>query len=653
LFLAFFTVFLRTHAASLYLDDSGETVTVAALLGIGHPPGYPFHTLLSHAWLGLPLAGLPARLNLLASFCGAWSATLLFVWLARRGARSAWVAAAAVAALYALGPVFWHNALGAKGSIYQLNNLISVGLFALLAWDDKLSPARVRAFWLLLGLGFAHHYMSQLPLLPAYAFLLWTLPGEAASRRRRLSAAWLLLPGISVYAYLFLRSAWHPGLDWGAVRSLKDFWFFFFRLQYAAAEGTRSFASSLRQSGYALQLLWREGFYVLLPLSAAAFLWLRKERLSQALALAWLFSLAAVAFYLNLTPERIEIMRPFLFPAYLAQAAMAGLGAVAFFQWSRVPRVLGGLCRAVCLALPLGAVAANYQALDLSQYHYAQDNARNLLRVLPRNALVFAQGDAVIFPLWYEQRVRGLRPDVALVGNAVLPMPWVREDLRQAHPDVRQPRIDGPLGAESVNLIVQALVQLNAGLRPLYTVYNKLEGSVPDWHLVSEGAVYRLVCDGDPGPADPGLIPQARLQASVIRGFTRRPMDARTRRLIVGDFAIHHNALGVSLEEAGKLPEALAWYQWAAQIDPESPEYHFNQGNVLYAMTRINDATQAFQAALTLDPHFKPALYNLAVIDYQSGRRGQAIVEFKVLLALDPQRQDLRDLLKKVGAPGF
>src|SRR5256885_12037242 len=48
----------------------------------------------------------------------------------------------------------------AKGSVYMLNNALSLGLFLCLF------RGRSRLFFLLLGLGLAHHYMSQLVLLP-------------------------------------------------------------------------------------------------------------------------------------------------------------------------------------------------------------------------------------------------------------------------------------------------------------------------------------------------------------------------------------------------------------------------------------------------------------------------------------------------------
>jgi hypothetical protein len=239
LFLGLFWAFLRSSPADLYLDDSGETVTVAARLGLGHPPGYPLHSLLGHEAASLPWASPAWRVNLLAVLCGALGAAalglaalrLLLPW----GAATAWSGAAAFATLLAAGPVYWHNALGAKGSIYQLNNLFSLLLLGLLLWGPP-TLRRLRAFALLLGLALAHHYMSQLPLLPAYAWLLWRQQRLGVALRQ---APWCL-PGVLLYAYLPLRWQQQPDLAWGSFASWKDFWFYFFRLQYTGSELTRS-----------------------------------------------------------------------------------------------------------------------------------------------------------------------------------------------------------------------------------------------------------------------------------------------------------------------------------------------------------------------------------------------------------------------------
>lgn len=651
-FLCAFALYAATHVASLYLDDSGETITVGALLGVGHPPGYPLHTLIAHLASLLPLGGPAETINLLGAVFGAACGACVFVVLLDLGAApadgppsapfAALAAAALPASLLCLGPVFWHNALGAKGSIYQLNNLLSVLMLGLLGAPGPLTARRTRAFWLLLGLAFAHHYMSQLPLLPAYAWLLWK------GGRRPWRDAWLAAGGLGLYLYIPLRSALQPALDWGGVRGLSEFWFFFFRLQYAASEVTRSFAGSAAQAAYALKLTFREGAGVL-SVAALAGLWLdRRKAFAQALALASLASLASVTLYLNLKPERLPLMQPYLFPGYLCQALLAGGAFLKCAQAASKPLRAGLLAVSVAAIAALGA--GELPALDLSDYYFALDGAHGLLVALPRKALLLCEGDAVIFPLWYLQRVLGERRDVATVGLAVLPMDWVRQDLARNWPDLGQPVVTRPIGAESVPSLTRAILDLN-GRRPLYASFNTLDPGVEGWTLVSEGPDFRCV----PASALPASSEASRdaaflrLQAVPLRGFTRRPADADTLKYLIGDMGVRYNALGVDAENAKDYVQALGFYEAAARVAPEDPVFPFNTGNALYDLGRRNDAVRAFSRSAAVDPGYTDAWYNLGVAQFQLGRALDAQKSLLRAHALDPSREDVVQVLKASG----
>lgn len=651
LFSAFFGLYLASSPAGLYLDDSGETVTVAAVLGIGHPPGYPLHSLIGRLASLIPFAGIPWRVNLLAALWGALTAAGLGLWALRLQLRAPGAglgvslpAAATLALLLAAGPVYWHNALGAKGSIYQLNNLFSLGLLALLSLPQALEKRWLRLFWLGLGASLAHHYMSQLPLLPAYAWLLW----RRAGWRKALAPCWLALPGLALYAYLPLRWSRQPALAWGDFGSWQDFWFFFFRLQYAAGEITRSAATSWAQLRHALGLLAHEGSWLLLGLAAYGAWRGRREPMVQAWALGWMASVAAVTFYLNLEPKRLDLMRPYLFPAYLCQALLAA-GGLAGLP-ARAGRPWAAALAALALGLAGLLVAQRWPHQSLARYHYADDNAKALLQALPPRALLLAQGDAIIFPLWHRQRVLGERPDVAVVGLAVLPMDWVRQDLARRHPDLRHPVVRGPVGAESVPRLTQAYLELN-GHRPLYAAFNRLDPPLPGWRLLSQGPVWRVLRVNDPLADSPGLRAAAagRLGAGSLRGFTRRPLDPRTLTLIVGDRAIAHNSLGVAAEEAGAPEEALGHYRQASRLHPENPDFPFNQGNAWHALGRLDQAEAAFRKALSVDPGYVNGWYNLGVTLHQKGQRDQALDAFRQVLRLDPKRDDVRQILQQLG----
>ena len=639
-FLTTFALYCATHCASLFLDDSGETICIAQGLGIGHPPGYPLHTLLAHlAGLAWPWGGPGDAVNLVAAACAAAAVSglslLLLAWADAAGLTlPAALVATLPALLLAVGPIWWQNALGAKGGIYQLNNLLSVALLTVLAAPGEPGRRRLGLFWCLLGLALAHHYMSQLPLLPAYAWLLWPL-----RQRRPWAQAWLVVPGLALYLYLPLRSACGPDLNWGAIAGWHDSWFFFLRQQYSGSELTRSAGTSLAQALHALALLLKEGSLALSALGLAG-LWLgRKRRLDQALGLGWLMALLAVTFYLNLSQDRLDLMKPYLFPAYLCQALLAGRALI--HGATGRPRSLLALGLTLALLVP-ALVASRWRTLDLSDYHAAEDSARGLLLGLPRNSLLLAQGDAQIFPLWYLQRARHERPDVAVIGLAVLPMDWVRQDLAAHHPDLRQPWVRGPIGTESIPALTRAYLQMNPQ-RPLYAGFNRFDTDLAPWRLQSAGAAFQAIS----GPAQAQDRAQARrtLMARPLRGIFQRPQDDRTLKLVTGDLAIHFNALGVDAEEAGAFEEALSFYRDAGRIHPEDPDYAFNQGNALNSLHRLDEAVAAYRAAVTLDPAYATGWFNLGVTLSQLGRLNEARVALRRVLDLQPKNVQVRQWL--------
>ena len=72
-------VYLFTLCPSIYLEDSAEYVTVAATLGIPHPPGYPLYVLLGKLFTFIPLGSLAWRVNLMSAFFGALTCAFFFL----------------------------------------------------------------------------------------------------------------------------------------------------------------------------------------------------------------------------------------------------------------------------------------------------------------------------------------------------------------------------------------------------------------------------------------------------------------------------------------------------------------------------------------------------------------------------------------------
>ena len=65
--------------------------------------------------------------------------------------------------------------------------------------------------------------------------------------------------------------------------------------------------------------------------------------------------------------------------------------------------------------------------------------------------------------------------------------------------------------------------------------------------------------------------------------------------------------------------DALALFARAIELDPGTPEFHANHGNVLRMKSRLDEAEAAFMRALSLWPDFPEGLMNLATLRRNRG----------------------------------
>lgn len=94
------------------------------------------------------------------------------------------------------------------------------------------------------------------------------------------------------------------------------------------------------------------------------------------------------------------------------QGAMLGVGALLF------------------LAVPAWMLQENYYDHDRSGRYIAVDYAYNMLQSVAPNAILFTNGDNDTYPLWYLQRVMGVRTDVRVVNLSLLQTPWYAVQLK-------------------------------------------------------------------------------------------------------------------------------------------------------------------------------------------------------------------------------
>lgn len=243
-FLITTVVYLSTLAPTVAFWDCGEFITTSYTLGVPHPPGAPFYTLLGRIFSMLPFGEIAFRVNLLSAASGIATVVLIYLctvrllstWLDRENTAQqiAMMVGGVVAALStAFSFSFWNNAIEAE--VYGLSMCITMlAVWAALRWDDAHkdhNSDRLLIFIAyLFGLGAGVHLQCLLTI-PGILILLFTdLMEDRALKHQVLVVAGLVLyPFLSIVApvvvaagltvcviigLLILRPAWRKPEFW-------------------------------------------------------------------------------------------------------------------------------------------------------------------------------------------------------------------------------------------------------------------------------------------------------------------------------------------------------------------------------------------------------------------------------------------------------
>jgi len=477
LFLGSFALYLSTAAPTVTFWDSGELVAASYTLGISHQPGYPFFCIAGKLFSFIPLGNIAYRLNLLSAVFSSLTVTVVYFtildilrghdgvcvyntlppppcsgaphlsifrgfaalrWPIKGGgiyeASSAKhdILPIAIAALLALVlsvvRSFWSEAVVTE--VYALNAFFVSVLVMLYvkARSGSLSAARYIALsGFLFGLGLVNHE-SLILYLPAL-ILTWALVPGGPRLEWTVAAFVFLALGLSVYAYLPIRSLAGPGLNIGHPDTPSNFWW------------TIKWGEYLRHAGgypaSALALLTKARIgdprLVLGFVAAAFFVWrLLKSNLRLHLPLVVylaVYTAGISAQVLGGAEEaKFGLAAKFFIPSFILVVILIG-AAAGMTSASRGGR-RAGAGFAVVLGLAVAVLASrNYFSNNYSRNYMAYDYAGNSLKSAGERGVLFTWGDNGVFPLWYLQTVERYRDDVVLIHVPLMTYDWYLRDV--------------------------------------------------------------------------------------------------------------------------------------------------------------------------------------------------------------------------------
>ncbi len=409
-------------------DDSGEMTAAAFGLGLPHPPGYPLFNLAAHCFTWIPV-GTPAfRLNLFSQTLALASLGIIFqscrrVTVAFRGLGQEIL-------LMVLGIVFisyrslFAQSLTAKGAVYTLTLLFCVLLAALKIQGENNSDEKflvITAFYLW-AVGMGNHWQTQILWLPF--LLVWGFHfRENWSLKNLFLTASITLTGFSIYLYLPMRAALHPGICWGNPVHWKGFlWVVSRRLAAGGEFGTGGGPLSgarLLEVAWIFIFNWLPGLFLV---ACAGFYFMWKKRRELAVSLLLLF---APVFLSILLFALYEQNRLYLVNVYFVSTS--GLVLIFVFYGAnhlRTHKPTQGWI------IPIFFLGSLFWLLKVdgwenkSRYFLAEDFGKNSLRNIPRGSIFLAEGDHYVFPIFYQREAQEIRRDIAFEPSVFLLHDW-------------------------------------------------------------------------------------------------------------------------------------------------------------------------------------------------------------------------------------
>ena len=151
----------------------------------------------------------------------------------------------------------------------------------------------------------------------------------------------------------------------------------------------------------------------------------------------WLFVMTGIALvvYFNSSPSEPRERDYVYAGSFYAFSIWIGLGVLALRDllarlFRRDNRIVAAAATLLCMGVPAVLAAENWDDHDRSHRYMARDIGWNYLQSTLPNSIILNYGDNDTFPLWNNQEVYGVRPDVRIMNTSYLGGEWYIDEMK-------------------------------------------------------------------------------------------------------------------------------------------------------------------------------------------------------------------------------
>jgi hypothetical protein len=442
---------LVVYVLTLYPDvaggDSGELTGAVFTGGVIHPPGYPLYELLGRVFLHVPHGSIAWRMNFLSACCDAAAAGVLCAAVtAWTGSRAGGIVAGA---LFAASPGIWQYAICAE--VFALDNLcIALLLLCAAKYAAARDPRWLLAGPLVAGLGMSNHQTILLTAAPLAVWVIWFDRAFLLRPRPLAVLAGFFAIGLLPYLYLPIAASRHAAITWGAADTWSGFWAHVLRREYGTFQLAPSGIAGASDGGktaaaFAADALEQLGWWGL-PLAALGLVAVTtSRRLDRGLAVATIaapaLAVGVMAWLGNLPVTDLlhrGIVARFWQQPEMYLCAWCGAG-VAWLEARAPARHQRWASIAFAASLSIVPLAVRFPEMDRHHDTLVRSYGAEILRAAPPGALLVTKGDLITSPVRYLQAAERARPDVRVVDQELLGLPWYDALVTEAHPEITLP----------------------------------------------------------------------------------------------------------------------------------------------------------------------------------------------------------------------
>ena len=134
---------------------------------------------------------------------------------------------------------------------------------------------------------------------------------------------------------------------------------------------------------------------------------------------------------------------------------------------------------------------------------------------------------------------------------------------------------------------------------------------------------------------DSGVLWKALGTSLAAQNKMALPALQRAAERLPDDVEVHYN-LGNALKALGRLDDAVTHYRTVTQLKPDLAQAHNNLGNTLIVLGQLEDAVESYRRAVQFKPDYAEAHFNLGNALKTQGRLEDAVTSYRRALQFRP-----------------